>query len=315
MFQNSYAEIDDQLSFFARNYAPFLTFIESIKKSMKTFLGTGLLGSSFVKATLKRGEEVQVWNRTASKARALETEGAKAFDLVADAVKGANIVHLTLKDDATVNEVLESASSGFSPGAILIDHTTTSAEGAIERASYWENKGFRYLHAPVFMGPQNALESTGNMLVSGDQDLIVQVLPELEKMTGKLINLGPEVGKAAGIKLIGNLFLISLTAGLSDALALAKGLGIDSADVASLFSSWNPGAGVPARFDKIRAGDFSKPSWELDMARKDAGLMLDVARVSGVNLTVLPAVAAQMDKYIKKGHGRDDWSVIAKDNL
>ncbi|MGA9650970.1 NAD(P)-dependent oxidoreductase [Pedobacter sp.] len=282
---------------------------------MKAFLGTGLLGSNFVKAMLKRGETVQVWNRTASKAKALEATGAKAFDLVADAVKGATIIHLTLKDDATVNEVLESASSGFSPGAILIDHTTTSAEGAIERTNYWKEKGFTYLHAPVFMGPPNALESTGNMLVSGDQELIAQVTPELEKMTGKLINLGPETGKAAGIKLIGNLFLISLTAGLSDVLALAKGLGIDSADVASLFSNWNPGAGVPARFDKIRAGDFSKPSWELDMARKDAGLMIEAAKVNGVNLTVLPAVAAQMDKYINEGHGSDDWSIIAKDNL
>ncbi|GAA3965807.1 NAD(P)-dependent oxidoreductase [Pedobacter ginsengiterrae] len=282
---------------------------------MKAFLGTGLLGSNFVKAMLKRGETVQVWNRTASKAQALEATGAKPFDLVADAVKGATIIHLTLKDDATVNEVLESASSGFSPGAILIDHTTTSAEGAIERTNYWKEKGFTYLHAPVFMGPPNALESTGNMLVSGDQELIAQVTPELEKMTGKLINLGPETGKAAGIKLIGNLFLISLTAGLSDVLALAKGLGIDSADVASLFSNWNPGAGVPARFDKIRAGDFSKPSWELNMARKDAGLMIEAAKVNGVNLTVLPAVAAQMDKYINEGHGSDDWSIIAKDNL
>lgn len=282
---------------------------------MKAFLGTGLLGSNFVKAMLKRGETVQVWNRTASKAKALEATGAKAFDLVADAVKGATIIHLTLKDDATVNEVLESASSGFSPGAILIDHTTTSAEGAIERTNYWKEKGFTYLHAPVFMGPPNALESTGNMLVSGDQELIAQVTPELEKMTGKLINLGSETGKAAGIKLIGNLFLISITAGLSDVLALAKGLGIDSADVASLFSNWNPGAGVPARFDKIRVGDFSKPSWELDMARKDAGLMIEAAKVNGVNLTVLPAVAAQMDKYINEGHGSDDWSIIAKDNL
>jgi 3-hydroxyisobutyrate dehydrogenase len=134
-------------------------------------------------------------------------------------------------------------------------------------------------------------------------------------MTGKVLNFGPEEGRAAGIKLIGNLFLISLTAGLSDALGLAKALGIDSSDVASLFSCWNPGAGVPARFDKIRAGDFSKPSWELDMARKDASLMLNAAKGGGLDLTVLPAVVAQMDSWIAKGHGSDDWSVIAKDNL
>jgi 3-hydroxyisobutyrate dehydrogenase len=282
---------------------------------MKAFLGTGLLGSNFVKAMLRRGDQVQVWNRTASKAKALEADGATAFENVADAVRGAEIIHLTLKDDAAVNEVLDAASSGFSPGVTIIDHTTTSVEGAVERTASWKARGFTYLHAPVFMGPPNALESSGNMLVSGEEEVISRVEPELSKMTGKLLNFGQEEGKAAGIKLIGNLFLISMTAGLSDALALAKALDIDSANISTLFASWNPGAGAPARLDKIRAGDFSKPSWELDMARKDAGLMMSAADEKGIKLTVLSAVAAEMDNWIAKGHGSDDWSVIAKDNL
>lgn len=282
---------------------------------MKAFLGTGLLGANFVKAMLRKGDQVQVWNRTASKAKALENDGAAAFENVVDAVKGAEFIHLTLKDDATVSEVLEAASAGFLPGVTIIDHTTTSAQGAIDRTAEWKAKGFTYLHAPVFMGPPNALESSGNMLVSGDQEVIGKVEVGLSEMTGKLINFGAEEGKAAGIKLIGNLFLIAMTAGLSDALGLAKALNIDSADIATLFGSWNPGATAPVRFDKIRAGDFSKPSWELDMARKDAGLMMDAAKQGGIELTVLPAVVVQMDSFITKGHGAEDWSVIAKDNL
>lgn len=282
---------------------------------MKAFLGTGLLGANFVKAMLRRGDHVQVWNRTASKAKALEADGAKAFENVIDAVRGAGLIHLALKDDAAVNEVLDAASSGFEPGVVIIDHTTTSADGAVERTTKWKAMGFTYLHAPVFMGPPNALEGSGNMLVSGDQEVIKSVEAELAKMTGKLINFGTEEGKAAGIKLIGNLFLISMTAGLSDALALAKALSIDAAAIAALFASWNPGAGAPARLDKLRAGDFSKPSWELDMARKDAGLMMNAANEKGVKLTVLPAVAAEMDNWIAKGHGSDDWSIIAKNNV
>jgi 3-hydroxyisobutyrate dehydrogenase len=80
-----------------------------------------------------RGLDVRVWNRTASKATELEQYGAKAFANVADAVKGADVIHLTLKDDATVNEVLAAASAGFKTGVIIIDHTTTSAPGAIAR--------------------------------------------------------------------------------------------------------------------------------------------------------------------------------------
>jgi 3-hydroxyisobutyrate dehydrogenase len=134
-------------------------------------------------------------------------------------------------------------------------------------------------------------------------------------MTGKLINFGPTEGKAAGIKLTGNLFLLSLTAGLSDALALAKGHGIEANEILELFNNWNPGAAVPARLKKIKEGKFSDPSWELDMARKDAGLMISAANEAGIKLAVTPAIAAVMDQWIAKGHGSDDWSVIAKDSI
>jgi 3-hydroxyisobutyrate dehydrogenase len=288
---------------------------KNYKIFMKAFLGMGLLGSNFVKALLQKGETVQVWNRTTEKAKALETYGAKAFEKVDEAVQNATTIHVTLKDDDTVDEVLEAASKGFTTGAIIIDHTTTSAKGAIKRTAEWKSKGYSYLHAPVFMGPQNALESTGFMLVSGDQAVIKKLDQDLSKMTGKLINFGPEEGKAAGIKLTGNLFLLSLTAGLSDALALAKAHGIEANEILNLFNSWNPGAAVPARLKKISEGKFSEPSWELNMARKDAGLMLSAAKEAGANLAVIPAIAAVMDEWIAKGHGNDDWSVIAKDSI
>ena len=282
---------------------------------MKAFLGMGLLGSNFVKAMLQKGEAVQVWNRTASKAKALEEYGATAFGNVDEAVQGGDIIHVTLKDDETVDEVLASASKGFQPGAVIIDHTTTSAKGAIQRTGYWKSKGFTYLHAPVFMGPQNALESTGFMLVSGDQLVIEKYEQSLSKMTGKLLNFGAEEGKAAGIKLSGNLFLLSLTAGLADALALAKVHGIQPSELLNLFNNWNPGAIVPARLKKISEAKFDEPSWELNMARKDAGLMMDAAKGASTSLAIIPAIAAVMDEWIAKGYGNDDWSVIAKDSL
>jgi 3-hydroxyisobutyrate dehydrogenase len=282
---------------------------------IKAFLGMGLLGSNFVKAMLKKGDTVHVWNRTISKAKALEPMGAKAFDRVEEAVQAADIIHLTLKDDASVDEVLSAVAKNLKQGAVIVDHTTTSVEGAKTRTAYWKSKNFTYLHAPVFMGPQNALESTGVMLVSGDQQVIQKCEPMLAKMTGKLLNYGDETGKAAGIKLSGNLFLLSLTAGLADALALAKVHGIQPSEVQQLFNNWNPGAMVPARLTRIVEAQYNDPSWELNMARKDAGLMLSAANESGVKLTIVPAIAAVMDDFIAKGYGNSDWVVIAKDSL
>jgi 3-hydroxyisobutyrate dehydrogenase len=282
---------------------------------MKAFLGMGLLGSNFVKAMIKKGDQVQVWNRTSSRAKALEEFGAKAFESAADAVSGADIVHICVKDDAAVNAVLEQASAGLKAGAYIIDHTTTSAKGAIERTKSWKERGFTYLHAPVFMGPPNALASTGTMLVSGNQTVIAKMEPELSKMTGKLLNLGEVEGKAAGMKLIGNLFLIALTGALSDTLALGKAQGITGDDILNLFDTWNPGAMTVARLKRIMAGGFDDPSWELSMARKDAGLMMSAANEGGTDLLVIPAIAAEMDKWIDKGNGNNDWTVFTSPNI
>ncbi|HEY4337788.1 MAG TPA: NAD(P)-dependent oxidoreductase [Puia sp.] len=280
---------------------------------MVAFIGMGLLGSNFVRAMIGKGESVQVWNRTPSKAAALEQYGAKAFPAVADAVRGAETIHITLKDDASVNEVLAQAEPGLKKGATLIDHTTTSAEGAIERTAAWAKKGFTYVHAPVFMGPPNALDSTGTMLVSGDPAVVARVEPALAKMTGKVLNYGPEAGKAASMKLLGNLFLITLTGGLADTLSFAKSTHVSMEEVYKLFETWNPAGMVPTRLKRMTSGDYSSPSWELSMARKDARLMIEAADKG--SLTIIPAMAAKMDKYISEGHGNSDWTVIAKDNI
>ncbi len=277
---------------------------------MRAFLGTGLLGSNFTRALLLKGIEVQVWNRTAARAKELEQYGAMAFENAADAVSGADIIHVTVKDDAAVDEVLAHASTGFKPGVIIVDHTTTSVKGAVKRTTEWKDKGFFYQHAPVFMGPSNALEGTGYMLISGDQAIAQRLLPELTHMTGKLVNFGEEAGKAAAMKLLGNLFLVTFTAGMSDTLALAKALNIKVDDILQLFGEWNPGSTLPARLKRVASGDYSTPSWELNMARKDTGLFMDAAKEGGITLNVIPAIAHLMDSWIEKGHGHDDWSII-----
>ena len=282
---------------------------------MIAYFGTGLLGSGFVRALRRRGEEVHVWNRTAQKARALEADGARAFDDPAAAARGAARVHLTLSDDVAVDDVLERARPGFGKDVVLVDHTTTSPTGTAARAARWAERGVAFQHAPIFMGPQNALESTGIMLASGDRARFDALSPELSRMTGKLVYLGPQPERAAGFKLLGNLFLMFLTSGVADMLALAKALGISPAEATSLFEHFNPGAQIAARARRVLEADFAHPSWELSMARKDARLMLDESQRHGVPLAVLPAIAAEMDRWIARGHAGDDWTVIARDAL
>ena len=278
---------------------------------MVAWLGTGLLGSGFVRAMLKRGDDVQVWNRSPDKARALEADGAKAFADPADAVRGADRVHLCLSDDAAVDDVLELARPGFGAGVVVVDHTTTSPAGAAARIKRWTERGVLFQHAPVFMGPANALESTGFMLTSGDRALVDRLEPVLSKMTGQLLYFGPVPERAAGMKLLGNLFLVSMIAGATDVLALAKALGIPAKDAAGLFDSFNPGAMLPARLKRVLQADFEHASWNLAMARKDTRLMMESADEGGVPLKFIPAAAAEMDRWLAAGHAADDWTIIA----
>jgi 3-hydroxyisobutyrate dehydrogenase len=274
---------------------------------MIAFFGTGLLGSGFVRALRRRGEDVRVWNRTIDKARPLAEVGARVFDDPAEAARGAERVHLSLSDDAAVDEVLARAK----PTGVIVDHTTTSATGTAARAQRWE----KFLHAPVFMGPQNALESTGIMLASGPRARFDALEPALAAMTGRLIYLGPDPGRAAAFKLMGNLFLMHMTTGVAEMLALAKALGVPAAEAQTMFDVFNPAPSLGARAKRMLDGNYAQPSWELAMARKDARLMLEEAGRAHQPLDVLAAIAAVMDRYIARGHGHDDWTVIAKDGL
>jgi 3-hydroxyisobutyrate dehydrogenase len=277
------------------------------------FLGTGLLGANFVRAMRRRGLDVQVWNRTPAKARALEAEGARAFDDPAAAVRGATHIHIALSDDAAVDDVLERARPGLGRDAVVVDHTTTSPGGAAERSARWAGRGIGFQHAPVFMGPQNALEATGIMLASGDRARFDALSPELEKMTGKLVYLGPQPDRAASFKLMGNLFLMSMTAGIADVLSLAKAVGVPAAEAATLFDVFNPAASMGPRVRRILEGDYANPSWELSMARKDARLMMEASEKGHTALALVPAIAKVMDRWIERGHAKDDWTIIAKD--
>src|SRR4051812_14118900 len=141
------------------------------------FLGTGLLGSAMVEGMLKRGDSVTVWNRTESKARALERHGATVAASAGDAVVEAERVHMTLPDDEVVNQIGERIARRLPPDATVIDHSTTSPQGAKARVARARAAGFNFIHAPVFMSPAMARDAVGLMLVSGQRGVFDAVRP------------------------------------------------------------------------------------------------------------------------------------------
>ncbi len=273
-------------------------------------LGTGLLGSGFAEAAAKRGDSVVAWNRSADKARALERFGVKAAATPADAVRGASRVHLVLRDDAVVDEVIAAARPGLAAGAVLVDHTTTLPASTAARAARLRAEGVDYLHCPVFMGPAAARDGTGSMLACGPRALFARVEAELARMTARLEYVGERDDLAALHKLFGNAMIIGLAAISADVIALAAAGGVDPAEAIERLKRLDANAMVARRGTLMAQGDYA-PSFELAMARKDVGLMLEAAGAQP--LAALAGIATRMDALVAAGHGAKDTCALAID--
>lgn len=276
------------------------------------FFGTGLMGAGFVRRARANGLDVNVWNRSPAKAKALEALGARAFDNPAAALDGVERIHLSLADDASVDAVLEPLAAQIAASQWIVDHTTTAVRPTAERVARWDARGRVLVHAPVFMAPSNCAEGTGLMLVSGDKARHDTLLPALQQMTGKVVYIGAEPQRAAAFKLFGNLTLIGMLGVLGDVARLAHSVGISPKEAFSLFDSFNPGQTLPARAARITAADWHNPSFEVAMARKDVRLMIEEAQRGGVDLFVMPGVAAMFDAAIARGEGALDAAAAAR---
>lgn len=274
------------------------------------FLGTGLLGAAFAEAAARRGDQVSAWNRTVDKARALEAFGVRVAASPAEAVRGAGRVHVILKDDAVVEQVLEQAIQGLSKDAVIIDHTTTLPALTGARLERLNASGVKYLHCPVFMGPAAARNAQGSMLVSGPHALFESVQAELARMTGRLEYLGERSDLAAVNKLFGNALIIGLGGVIADVMTMAAASRVEAADAVKLFGMLDLNLMAKGTGTTMATRNFT-PTFELSMARKDLALMLQTA--GGKPLAALPGIAARMDQLIAAGHGGKGTGVMAID--
>ena len=268
-------------------------------------LGMGLLGRGFAENLVAKGHAVRVWNRTAAKAQGL---GATVAATPAEAVTGAERVHLILSEDDAVDAVIAALRPGLAPGVVIVDHSTNAPAKVAARVARLDGEGVQYLHAPVFMAPANAKSATGLMLVGGDPARVAAVRAALDAMTGKVLEVGPAPDHAAKLKLTGNGAIISLACMMGDLLRMGAGCGLSPADTLGLFEHFAPTG--PGMAKRVLAAGQGPASFELTMARKDVRLMIEAA--GDRSLTVLPAIAAAMDAAIAAGHGSEDFAVVAK---
>lgn len=270
-------------------------------------LGTGYLGSGFAIKALENGHAVHVWNRTAAKCEPLVELGAVQGIDPAHTVVDCQRVHLVLRSDEAVDQVIAELAPGLAEGAWIIDHSTNQPDRVAERCIRLRKEGLQYIHAPVFMGPRHSRSGTGEMLISGPTNAIESLRSDLEEMTGTLTVVGPRDQDAAVHKILGNGLIIGLTALAGDLLKSGRSAGFDDAKVIESLKSFSP---LAAHLGS-RASRHSQmeTSFALEMARKDIELLL--AASESKQLSILPGCADSMDALIALGHAHDHYTVIA----
>lgn len=272
-------------------------------------LGTGLLGSGFVLHQCDLGKPVVAWNRSRDKLAPLAEAGATLAATPAEAVAGAERVHLVLSEDRVVDAVLADVLDALPADVPIIDHSTNLPRGVAERYTRLRSAGIRYLHAPVFMAPANSRAGTGMMLIAGPTAEVEALTPALEEMTGTVWHVGERPDLAAIHKLHGNACFIGLAGIVGDLLKMGAAQDLTPKETLALFDAFQPGKSLPWIAKRVVRAEGAATDFALAMARKDVRLMIDSA--AGAPLNVLPSVAERMDAAIGDGDGDRDFAIFA----
>lgn len=280
----------------------------SVKKV--TFLGLGVMGYPMAGHLQKAGYDVVVYNRTNRKAVEWQQEyGGNISETVASAVKNADVVFMCVGNDNDVLEVATQALASMNEGAILVDHTTASAELARTLSEDCSAKNIGFLDAPVSGGQAGAQNGQLTIMVGGDEATFSVVQPVMDAYARHSQLLG-DVGSGQLAKMMNQICIAGIVQGLSEALHFGQKAGLDCAAVVDVISkgaaqSWQ----MENRAATMLAGQFDY-GFAVDWMRKDLSIALDEARKNGSTLSLTALVDQYYADVQKSGGGRWDTSSL-----
>jgi 3-hydroxyisobutyrate dehydrogenase len=252
---------------------------------MKTaFIGLGVMGFPMAGHLKAAGHEVAVYNRSPEKARHwAEKHGGQAFESIAEAVTGAEVVLLCVGNDNDVRDVVAQALPAMAQGGVIVDHTTTSATVAREMAVLAAQGGRFFVDAPVSGGQAGAENGQLTIMAGGEQAAYDRVLPVIEVYAKAVRRMG-EVGAGQLTKMCNQIAIAGVVQGVAEALHFAKRAGLPTDDVLAAISkgsaqSWQ----MENRWPTMARGEFEF-GFAVDWMRKDLGIALEEASRNGAKL-------------------------------
>ena len=280
------------------------------------FIGLGVMGFPMAGHLAAAGLDVTVYNRTNAKAEAwVAAHGGQMAQTPADAAKDAAMVFTCVGNDADLNAVIagpQGAAAGMDKDAILVDHTTTSADIARKLSAHLAAQGCHMLDAPVSGGQAGAENGALTIMVGGPQSIFDTLQPVLMHYA-RAVRLMGASGAGQLTKMVNQICIGGLLQSLSEALLFCEKAGLDGRDVIDVISkgaaqSWQ----MENRFETMIDNQFDF-GFAVDWMVKDLDICLDEAKRNGTDLPITQIIRDYYGDVQNMGGGRwDTSSLIAR---
>ena len=283
------------------------------------FLGLGVMGGPMAGHLLRAGYPVTAYNRTPARADAwLERFGTNGKATLAatpaHAAQGADVVISCVGNDEDLAAVMlgpDGALASMKPGALVIDHTTVSATIARRLDGEARERGLLFLDAPVSGGQAGAENGKLAIMCGGSAQAMDTARPAMEAYGARIVHVG-DAGAGQTTKMVNQICIAGVLAGLSEAVRFADGAGLDMGKVLEVISggaaqSWQ----MENRWNTMAKDEFDS-GFAIDWMRKDLGYAIGEAKALGVSVPVTALVDQFYADVQAMGGGRQDTSALVR---
>jgi 3-hydroxyisobutyrate dehydrogenase-like beta-hydroxyacid dehydrogenase len=280
------------------------------------FVGLGAMGAPMAGHLAAAGHQVTVYNRTRSKAdNWVRQHDNGSAPTPADAADGAELVMLCVGNDDDVRAVVHGdlgVLATMAEGAILVDHTTTSAELARELASASDGRGVGFVDAPVSGGQAGAEAGRLTVMCGADSEQVFErAQGVIDAYAVKCERMGP-AGAGQLTKMVNQICIAGVVQGLAEAVDFTLRAGLDPAQV---FDVIGKGAAQSWQMDNraatMAAGEFDF-GFAVEWMRRDLGFCLAEAARLGGRLPVAALVDQFYAQVAQRGGSRWDTSSLVQ---
>jgi 3-hydroxyisobutyrate dehydrogenase-like beta-hydroxyacid dehydrogenase len=281
------------------------------------FVGLGVMGEPMCRNMLtKSGHRFQVHDLDEGPVRRLVEAGAVAAGGAAAAVRGADIVFLSLPSGRALAEIAHGPAGILREaraGQIVVDLGTSSVKLTRDLASAFSAQGARYLDAPVARTREAANAGTLSVMVGGDPATLEEIKPLLACVATDITFCGA-TGSGQATKILNNMVLFQTVAALSEAYAIARQSGFDPR---LIFDTLTKGSGDSFALRNhgakaIIPQEFPLRAFSVEYAKKDLSYALELAAETGVDAAGARRVDHLFDQAIGEGLGGRYFPVVSQ---